>query len=63
MTTFFTSIVESVFRPSMAALAISTAVAIVSLDTSAHSVSQRTIDLGQLGCSGLLSAVCSIKVF
>lgn len=63
MTTFFTSIVDAVFRPSMAALAISTAIAIVSLDTSPHSVSQRTIDLSQLGCSGLLNAVCSIRVF
>ncbi len=63
MTTFFTSVIESVFRPSMAALAISTAVAIVSLDTSSHSVSQRTIDLSVLGCGGLLNAVCSVRLF
>ena len=63
MTTFFTSIVDSVFRPSMAALAISCAVAIVGMDTSAHSVKGKTINIGVLGCGGLLKPVCSINPF
>ncbi len=63
MTTFLTHIVQAVFRPSVAALSIAMAVAIVTLDSSQHSVGQDTVNLSQLGCSGILKPICSIRLF
>ncbi len=58
MTTFVINIVQSVFRPSVVALSLSMAVAIVSLDTNKHRVSHDTISLASFGCGGLLGPIC-----
>jgi hypothetical protein len=63
MTTFLMDIVQSVFKPSVAALSISVAVAIVSLENTPNSVRQDTVNLSALGCSGLLKPICSIRLF
>ncbi|GFE65037.1 hypothetical protein [Litoreibacter roseus] len=56
--TFVSNLVGGVFKPSLVALAISTAAAVVSLDTSPQAVRQSTVDLSALGCDGLLYVVC-----
>lgn len=58
MTTFVINIVQSVFKPSVVALSLSMAVAIVSFDGNKTHASHDTISLSSLGCSGLLSPIC-----
>jgi len=57
MVTYVTSAVQSVFRPSIAALSIAMATAIVTFDADPTSVGQKQVHLN-LGCNGLLSLVC-----
>lgn len=61
--TIFSDMVQSLFRPSVAALAISLATAIVTIDNSQHTVNLNTVDLASLGCGGLLGPVCAIRLF
>jgi len=59
MTTLLMNIVQATFKPSFVALTLSMGVAIVSLDTNQHRVSQDKISLGSLGCQGVLSPICN----
>ena len=62
--TFIADIIQSVFRPSLAALAISVAIAIVSIENSPYTVENTKVNLNELGCSGLLHPVCNfVKLF
>lgn len=63
MTTFLISVVQATFRPSVAALSIALAVAIVTIENSPRSVKRDTINLSQLGCGGMLKLVCDIRLF
>lgn len=63
MTTILMNIIQGIFRPSIAALSIALAVAIVTVDKSSGSVTQDTINLSALGCGGLLKPICSISFF
>ena len=55
---FVTEIISTVFRPSVAALAIAGALAVVTLDTDKHSISQQQVDVTDLSCSGLFKPFC-----
>ncbi len=56
-------VVQNVFRPSVAALSIAMAVAIVTIDKSPNTVSRGTINLSEFGCQGLLKPVCGGSSF
>ncbi len=56
-------IVQNVFRPSVAALSIAVALAVVTIDKSPNTVSRGTINLSELGCQGLLKPVCGGSTF
>ncbi|WP_298295773.1 hypothetical protein [uncultured Litoreibacter sp.] len=60
MTTFLTNIVAAVFRPSVAAMSIAMAVAIITVDGTSHSISAGTVDITDLSCSGLFKPVCQL---
>ena len=60
MTTFLTNIVASVFRPSVAALSIALALAIVTVDGSKNSISAGVVDVTDLSCGGLFKPVCRL---
>lgn len=51
-------VIASVFRPSVAALAIAAALAAVTLDTDKHSISRSQIDITDLSCGGLFKPFC-----
>jgi len=55
---YLNEIIASVFRPSVAALSIAAALAVVTLDTDKHSVSQRQVDITNLSCGGLFKPFC-----
>lgn len=58
MTTFLTNIVSSVFRPSVAALSIALAAAIVTIDGNSSSLNARAVDVTDLSCNGLFKPFC-----
>ena len=55
---FLSEIVGSAFRPSVAALSIAAALAVVTLDTDQHSVAQTQVDVTDLSCGGLFKPFC-----
>lgn len=55
---FLFDIMASVFKPSLIALTIAFGVAIISFNDSPLTVGGDSIDLSNLGCSGLLSKIC-----
>ncbi len=59
MTTFVFDLVSSVFRPSVAALAIAAALAVVSVDNNTLTVSTSVVDVTNLSCSGLFKPFCN----
>lgn len=63
MTTFVFDLVASVFRPSMAALAIAAALAVVSVDNNSLTVSTGVVDATNLSCSGLFKPLCDLGRF
>jgi hypothetical protein len=63
MTSFLFDLVSSVFRPAIAALAIAAALAIVSVDNNALTVSNSVVDISELGCSGMLKPICQLDLF
>ena len=57
-------IIQAIFRPAVAALAISLALATMTVESSQYRVKGDTISLSQLGCGGLLKPVCDfVSVF
>lgn len=60
MTTFVFDLVSSVFRPSVAALAIGAALAVVSVDSNALTVRTSVVDVTNLSCHGLFKPFCDL---
>ncbi len=60
MVTFLTDLIANVFRPSVAALAIAAAVAIVTVDGNQHVVSMDRVDVTDLSCNGLFKPFCML---
>ena len=58
MISYVANLIHSVFKPAVAALAISLGIAIISFDSS--NGAQSTVSLGALGCDGLLKMACVV---
>lgn len=58
MITYAIEIIQGVARPSMVALSLCVAAALISVETSPDAVSRGQIDISDLGCKGLLKPVC-----
>lgn len=60
MVTLLTDLIANVFRPSVAALAIAVAVAVVTIDGNQHVISMDRVDVTDLSCNGLFKPFCMI---
>ena len=58
MTSFIADIVATVFRPSIAVLAVAIALGIASWDHNAHFADANHVDLTDWSCTGLFKPIC-----
>ncbi|MEM7472494.1 MAG: hypothetical protein AAF340_14180 [Pseudomonadota bacterium] len=58
MTTFIANVLATVFRPSIAALAVALALGIASWDHNEHFTGTTSVDITDWSCTGLFKPIC-----